>query len=59
VLAVIRLISAANLHTLFGLTPIFSHDVWLHPGTALIAAYFGGSSVDEVASSGSPIGNRV
>lgn len=29
------------LNTTFGLIPIFSHDVWLHAVTALIAAYFG------------------
>jgi hypothetical protein len=27
--------------TLFGLVPLFGHDIWLHAGTALIAAYFG------------------
>ncbi len=47
VLAVMGLISAANLHTMFGLTPLFSHDVWLHAGTAIIAAYFGWGPVDE------------
>ena len=46
VLAVMGLIAAANLYTLFGLTPLFSHDVWLHAGTALIAAYFGWGPVD-------------
>ena len=35
-----------RLHTLFGLTPLFSHDVWLHAGTAVIAAYFGWGPVD-------------
>jgi hypothetical protein len=29
------------LNTLFGLAPIHGHDVWLHGGTAIIAAYFG------------------
>src|SRR5918997_705454 len=47
VLAVMGLISAANLRTMFGLTPLFSHDVWLHAGTAVIAAYFGWGPVDE------------
>ena len=47
VLAVMGLISAANLHTMFGLTPLFSHDVWLHAGTAIIAAYFGWGPVDD------------
>jgi Domain of unknown function (DUF4383) len=39
VLAVMGLIPALN--TLFGLAPIHGHDVWLHAGTAIIAAYFG------------------
>ncbi len=39
VLAVIGLIPATN--TLFGLVPLFGHDIWLHGLTALIAAYFG------------------
>jgi len=47
VLAVMGLISAANLHTMFGLAPLFSHDVWLHAGTAAIAAYFGWGPVDD------------
>lgn len=38
-LAVMGLIPALN--TLFGLAPIHGHDVWLHAGTALVAAYFG------------------
>jgi hypothetical protein len=28
-------------NTMFGLTPLFSHNIWLHAGTAAIAAYFG------------------
>jgi hypothetical protein len=47
VLAVMGLISAANLDTMFGLTPLFSHDVWLHAGTAIIAAYFGWGPVED------------
>jgi hypothetical protein len=39
VLAVMGLIPALN--TLFGLVPLHGHDIWLHAGTALIAAYFG------------------
>ena len=39
VLAVLGLIPATN--TLFGLLPLHGHDVWLHAGTAAIAAYFG------------------
>lgn len=30
-----------GLNTMFGLVPLHSHDIWLHAGTALIAAYFG------------------
>jgi hypothetical protein len=29
---------------MFGLVPLFSHDIWLHALTALGAAYFGFSS---------------
>ena len=29
------------LNTMFGLVPIHGHDVWLHAGIALVAAYFG------------------
>ncbi len=39
ILAVLGLIPGLN--TLFGLLPLHSHDIWLHAGTALIAAYFG------------------
>lgn len=38
-LAVMGLIPGLN--TMFGLVPIHGHDIWLHAGTALIAAYFG------------------
>ncbi len=38
-LAVMGLIPVLN--TMFGLAPLYSHDVWLHAGTALVAAYFG------------------
>jgi hypothetical protein len=30
-----------GMSTLFGMLPLHGHDVWLHAGTALIAAYFG------------------
>jgi hypothetical protein len=29
------------LDTLFGLTPLFGNDIWLHAALAVIAAYFG------------------
>ena len=38
-LAVLGLIPGLN--TLFGLLPLHGHDVWLHLGTAAVAAYFG------------------
>jgi Domain of unknown function (DUF4383) len=38
-LAVLGVIPAMN--TLFGIVPIYGHDVWLHAGTAAIAGYFG------------------
>jgi hypothetical protein len=38
-LAVLGLMPGMN--TLFGLLPIHGHDVWLHAGTAAVAAYFG------------------
>jgi hypothetical protein len=39
ILAVMGLIPALN--TVFGLVPIHGHDIWLHAGTAILAAYFG------------------
>ena len=30
-----------GMNTLFGVLPIHGHDVWLHAGSAAIAAYFG------------------
>jgi hypothetical protein len=30
-----------GLNTVFGLLPLHGHDVWLHLGTAAVAAYFG------------------
>ncbi|GGK19758.1 membrane protein [Deinococcus malanensis] len=39
VLAVMGLIP--GLKTMFGLAPLHGNDVWLHAGTALVAAYFG------------------
>ena len=38
-LAVLGLVPGLN--TLFGLLPLHGHDIWLHAGTALVAAYFG------------------
>jgi hypothetical protein len=39
VLAVMGLIPGLN--NVFGLIPLHDHDVWLHAGTAALAAYFG------------------
>ena len=30
-----------RLNTVFGLIPLFGHDIWLHAVTAIVAAYFG------------------
>lgn len=38
ILAVMGLLPAAN--TLFGLMPLYGHDIWLHAGTAAVASYF-------------------
>jgi hypothetical protein len=38
-LAVMGLVPGLN--TVFGLVPLHGHDIWLHAGTAAIAAYFG------------------
>lgn len=45
VLAIMGLIPGLN--TVFGLIPLHGHDVWLHAGTALIAAYFGFAAKSE------------
>ena len=39
VLALMGLVPGLN--TMFGLTPLFSHDVWLHALLAAASAYFG------------------
>jgi hypothetical protein len=39
VLAVMGLVPGLN--NVFGFIPLHSHDVWLHAGTAALAAYFG------------------
>lgn len=43
VLAILGLLPQTN--TLFGLVPLYSHDIWLHAATAIIAAYFGWAPV--------------
>lgn len=47
-LAVLGLFPATN--TLFGLVPIHGNDVWLHAGSALVAAYFGFLAAPDPAS---------
>ena len=41
VLMVMGFIGLWNLNTLFGLVPLYGHDIWLHAGLAAVAAYFG------------------
>lgn len=53
-LAILGLIPGLN--TLFGLVPIYGHDVWLHALSALIAAYFGFVAR---AGDGAPSGSTV
>jgi hypothetical protein len=38
-----------GLQTMFGLVPLHGHDIWLHAGSALIAAYFGFAYKPETA----------
>lgn len=45
ILAVMGLITGLN--TVFGLVPLFGHDIWLHAVTAVVAAYFGWAHVRE------------
>jgi hypothetical protein len=40
-LAVMGLISAMRLHTAFGFTPLYGHDIWLHVVLAAVGAYIG------------------
>lgn len=40
-LAILGLIPAAKLWTLFGLVPLYGHDVWLHALLAAVATYYG------------------
>lgn len=49
ILAIMGLIPGLN--TIFGLVPLFSHDIWLHALTALVSAYFGFVAPAEVTTS--------
>ena len=46
-LAVMGLVPGLN--NVFGFIPLHSHDVWLHAGTAALAAYFGWRSEVQMA----------
>jgi hypothetical protein len=48
---VMGLVPAANLHTTFGLVPLYGHDIWLHAALALVAGYFGFVRRDQQAAS--------
>ncbi len=37
-----------RLDTLFGLMPLHSHDIWLHAGTAAVAAYVGWYAAEDM-----------
>jgi hypothetical protein len=47
-----------GLDTLFGLLPIHGHDIWLHAGTAALAAYFGWRSAASVERRAGAISER-
>jgi hypothetical protein len=51
-LAVMGLITAANLHTTFGLIPLYGNDVWLHAILAAASAYFGFAYRDPTSEAG-------
>jgi len=55
-LAVVGLIP--HINTLFGLLPLHGHDVWLHAGTAALAAYFGWRSEVSVERRATPEPDR-
>ena len=40
-LMVMGLVPAANLHTTFGLVPLYGHIIWLHAVLAAAGGYFG------------------
>jgi hypothetical protein len=59
VLGVMGLIEAGNLNTTFDLIPLFGNDIWLHLGTAAIAAYFGFGPVPAGEGYDEPTGART
>lgn len=40
-LTIMGLLPMPAMQTMFGLAPLYSHDIWLHALSALVAAYFG------------------
>ena len=55
-LAVLGLIPGLN--TLFGLMPLYGHDIWLHGVTAAVAAYFGWNPAVSLERRARPLGDR-
>jgi hypothetical protein len=47
-----------GLDTLFGLAPLYGHDVWLHLGSAAVAAYVGFALSERAADRRSRTGDR-
>lgn len=47
-----------GLNTVFGLIPLHGHDIWLHAGTAAIAAYFGWRHEAAAAERRTPLDDR-
>jgi hypothetical protein len=47
-----------GMGTLFGLVPVHGNDVWLHAGTAALAAYFGWRSESWVERRAAPVTDR-
>jgi hypothetical protein len=58
-LAVMGLIPLLNLNTTFGLIPLFSHDIWLHALTAIVAAVFGFTSIGQSSTAPKPSDSRT
>jgi hypothetical protein len=48
-----------TMYTMFGLVPLFGHDVWLHALTALVAAYYGWSGMTAVSQASEEIRRRA
>ena len=47
-----------GLNTMFGLAPLFGHDIWLHAATAIIAAYFGWKAPEPASTATTASGTR-